>query len=126
LVHAGMMGSRLADRAHADARGSTGHGRRSGPGEAPRPRGSNIVVAAGSATPEEMVRRLRDGVSIEEFRAGSVELANGTFRLEFPRARRIRRGRLADELGPGILAGEILPTLAGVEPVVGREVQTCR
>jgi predicted Zn-dependent protease len=126
LIHAGGVGSRLTDRAHAGARGSTGHGRRSGPGESPHPRGSNVVVRAGSATPDEMVRRLANGIWIDWFQAGSVELANGTFRLEFPRARRIRRGRLADELGAGILAGEILPTLRSIEPVLGREVRVCR
>jgi hypothetical protein len=38
----------------------------------------------------------------------------------------VRRGRFADELGAGVLAGEILPALAGVEPVLGREVRACR
>ena len=48
--------------------------------------------------------------------AGSVELVERvSFRLRFPRARRVRRGRLADELGPGVLAGEILAALKGVE-----------
>jgi len=126
LIHGGGVGSRLTDRAHAGANGSSGHGRRAGPGEAPRPRGSNVIVRAGSATPEEMVRRLQNGIRIEEFHAGSVELANGTFRLEFGRARRIRRGRLADELGAGVLAGEILSALESIEPVLGREVHVCR
>jgi predicted Zn-dependent protease len=126
LVHAGGVGSRLTDRAHAGAAGSTGHGRRAGPADAPRPRGSNIVVRNGGATPEELARRLHNGIWIEEFRGGSVELSNGTFRLQFPRARRIRRGRLADELGPGILAGELLPTLKGIEPVLGRDLHVCR
>jgi predicted Zn-dependent protease len=126
LVSAGRLGSRLTDRAHADAQGSTGHGRRAGPAEVPQPRSSNIVVAAGQATPEELARRLSNGIWIEEFRSGSVELAGGTFRLHFPRARRVRRGRLADEIGAGLLAGEILPTLRGIEPVAGREVRACR
>ena len=50
----------------------------------------------------------------------------GRFRLRFPRARRVRRGRLADELGPGVLAGELLPTLGAIEPVLGREVHAYR
>ena len=57
---------------------------------------------------------------------GSVELSGGTFRLRFPRARRLRRGRFTEELGPGILAGEILPALKNVEPVLGREARPCR
>ena len=126
LIHSGRVGSRLTDRAHGGASGSTGHGRRAGASEPPRPRGSNIVVLPGSASPDELVRRLNNGIWIEELSRGSVELSNGTFRLRFPRARRVRRGRLADELGPGELAGEILPTLKNIEPVLGRESRACR
>jgi TldD protein len=126
LVASGLVGSRLTDRAHAPASGSTGHGRRSGPAEPPLPRGSNVVVSAGSADPDEMLRRLGNGIFIEEFLGGSIEIASGTFRLRFPRARRVRRGRFADELGPGVLAGELLPALGAIEPALGREVHACR
>ncbi len=126
LAAAGVIGSRLTDRAHARSSGSTGHGRRSGPSEPPLPRGANIVVAPGAADSEELLRRLSNGLWIEEFRGGSVEVASGTFRLRFPRARRVRRGRLADELSAGVLAGEILPALGAIEPVLGREVRACR
>ena len=126
LVHGGSIGGRLTDRAHAAASGSTGHGRRAGPSEPPLPRGSNLVVGAGTGTTEEILRRLSNGIWIDQFRGGSIELASGSFRLHFPRARRVRRGRLADELGPGILAGELLPALRNIEPILGREVHVCR
>ncbi|HEV8611745.1 MAG TPA: metallopeptidase TldD-related protein [Thermoanaerobaculia bacterium] len=126
LLDSGRLGGKLADRAHAGPGGSTGHGRRAGPADPPLPRGSNTVVSAGSATTEEMTRRLANGVWIDEIESGTVELSSGQFRLRYPRARRVRRGRLADEVGPGLLAGEILPTLAAVEPVIGREVRACR
>ena len=126
LVASGLVGSRLTDRAHAPASGSTGHGRRSGPAEPPLPRSSNVVVSAGSTDQEEMLRRLGNGIWIEEFLGGSVGIASGTFRLRFPRARRVRRGRFADELGAGVLAGELLPALEAIEPALGREVHACR
>jgi predicted Zn-dependent protease len=126
LVASGLLGSRLTDRAHAPAAGSTGHGRRAGPSDPPLPRGSNVVVAAGSADADEMLRRLGNGLWIEEFAGGSVEIASGSFRLRFPRARRVRRGRLADELSGGVLAGELLPALGAIEPALGREVRACR
>ena len=126
LVAAGRLGGRITDRAHGAAPGSTGHGRRSGAADAPRPRGANVVVGPGSADADEMLRRLGNGLWIETFDGGSVELASGTFRLRFPRARRVRRGRFADELGGGVLAGEVLPALAGVEPVLGRDARACR
>jgi predicted Zn-dependent protease len=125
LLYSGRVGSRLTDRAHARG-ASSGHGRRAGPAEAPMPRGANVVLPAGSATSDEIARRLNDGLWIEEFRSGSAQVADGTFRLPFARARRVRRGRFTEEIGPGILAGRALDALKGIEPVLGREARACR
>ncbi len=125
LLHSGRVGSRLSDRFHARA-SSSGHGRRAGPAEAPMPRCSNVVVPAGSANSDEIARRLNDGLWIEEFRGGSAQVAAGTFRLPFTRARRLRRGRFTEEIGPGVLAGRTLEALKGVEAVLGREARACR
>jgi predicted Zn-dependent protease len=126
LLDAGRVGGKLTDRAHADARGSSGHGRRAGPGDLPLARGSNTLVSAGAGTSEEMTRRLGNGLWIDEIDSGAVELSSGRFRLQFPRARRVRRGRLAEEIGPGLIAGEILAALSAVEPVIGRDLHVCR
>jgi predicted Zn-dependent protease len=127
LLDSGRLAGRLTDRAHRGRpQPSTGHGRRGGPSDAPLPRGSNLVVSPGHATDEEMARRLGSGLWIEELAGGSVELTSGLFRLAFPRARRVRRGRLADEIGPGILSGEILAALKGVESGLGRDVRPYR
>jgi predicted Zn-dependent protease len=72
-----------------------------------------------------MTRRLQSGLWIEEFRGGSVDLAAGSFRLHFPRARRVRRGVLSDELGPGWIAGSLVDTLRRIE-VASRRVRICR
>ena len=90
------------------------------------PRAANLLVAAGSAEPEEILRRLGNGLWIEELSGGSIELVSGAFRLRFPRARRVRRGRFADELTGGVLSGELLPALAGIESALGREVRSSR
>ncbi len=126
LLDAGRLAGRLTDRAHAPRGVSNGHGRRAGPSDLPMPRGSNIVVAPGHATEDELARRVSSGIWIADLDGGSVELASGQFRLRFPRARRVRRGRLADECGPGWLAGEILPALKSIEAAVGREVYSYR
>jgi TldD protein len=126
LLDAGRLGGKLTDRAHGGPKGSSGHGRRAGPADAPLPRGSNTVVSAGGATTDDMTRRLANGLWIDEIESGTVELSSGHFRLRYPRARRVRRGRFADEIGPGLLAGEILPTLSAVEPGIGREPRACR
>lgn len=126
LLDAGRLGGRLTDRAHRGRSSPTGHGRRSRPVDPPLPRGSNLVVAPGHATEEEMARRLQSGLWIEQLSGGSVELSSGRFRLSFPRARRVRRGRLADEIGPGTIAGDILSALKQIEGGLGRDVRACR
>jgi len=125
LLDAGRLAGRMTDRSHGPAP-SNGHSRRAGPEDAPLPRGSNVIVAPGPATSEEITRRLAAGLWIEEIDGGSVELASGRFRLRFPRARRVRRGRLADECGGGFLSGEILPVLSSIDPALGREQRPYR
>ena len=61
----------------------------------------------------EIARRLNNGIWIEDFRGGSAQVAAGTFRLPFTRARRVRRGRFTEELGAGVLAGRTLEALQG-------------
>jgi predicted Zn-dependent protease len=125
LLDAGRLSGRLTDRTHGPGP-SNGHARRAGPADAPLPRGSNIVVGSGNSTAEELTRRLASGLWIDEIDGGSVELASGRFRLRFPRARRVRRGRMADECGPGMLAGEILAVLRSIDSGIGREVRAYR
>jgi TldD protein len=126
LLDAGRLAARLTDRARRGRAPSSGHGRRAGPSDPPLPRGANVVVASGHATEEEMARRLNSGLWIEELAGGSVELVSGQFRLNFPRARRVRRGRLADEVGPGTFSGEVLAALKHIEGGLGRDVQPYR
>ncbi|MCA1580574.1 MAG: hypothetical protein LC796_04125 [Acidobacteria bacterium] len=126
LLDGGLLAGRLLGQGHAPPGGSTGHARRAAPSDSPLPRSSNVMVAAGHATADEMARRLGNGLWIGDLRGGSVELSSGRFRLRFPRARRIRRGRLADECGAGVLSGEILSTLKAIEPGLGREVRPYR
>ena len=128
LVDGGRLAGRLLDAAHGAGKpgGSNGHGRRAAPSDFPLPRSSNLVVAPGHATADEMSRRLGSGLWIGELDGGSIELASGRFRLRFPRARRVRRGRLADECGAGIIAGEILPALKAIEAGLGRDVRVHR
>jgi predicted Zn-dependent protease len=126
LLDSGRLAGRLTDRRSAGAGRSSGHARRAGPSDPPRPRGSNVIAAAGHVTADELARRLGNGLWIDEIESGSIELVSGQFRLRVPRARRIRRGALADELGPGLLAGEILSALKGIEAGLGREVRPYR
>jgi len=126
LLDGGRLAGRLTDLAHGIRSSSNGHARRAGPGDLPLPRSANVVVAPGQATSDEMARRLSSGLWIDDLDGGSIELTSGRFRLRFPRARRVRRGRLADQCGPGLLAGDILSALKSIEGGLGREVHVYR
>ena len=126
LLDAGRLAGPLTTRTAGPGDASNGHARRASASDVPLPRGSNLVVAPGQVNRDEMVRRLGTGLWIDDVAGGSVELASGTFRVRFPRARRIRRGRVADELTGGVVAGEILAALKGVETGLGREARPYR
>lgn len=127
LLSAGHLAGSLRDRFHSDPlHPPTGNGRRAGPFDHAAPRGSNIVVGAGGASEEEMMHRLSAGIRLEELDGGSVDPASGTFRLRFPAAQAVVRGRPAQALGPGHLEGEILEALAAIDPLLGSRTWPCR
>jgi predicted Zn-dependent protease len=126
LLDSGRLAGRPTDRATGERGGSNGHARRAEHWDLPLIRGSNLLVAGGQVGTAEMARRLGNGLWIEEISGGSIELASGEFRLRFPRAQRVRRGRLADEVGPGVATGDVLTALKRVEGGLGREVRPYR
>jgi len=127
LLSAGHLAGPLRDRLRADPlHPSTGNGRRPSAYDHAAPRGSNIVVGPGGASEEEMLHRLATGIRIEEFDGGSVDLASGRFRLRFPAAQAVQRGRIGQPLGPGHLEGEIVEALAAVDSLLGSRAKSCR
>ena len=127
LLSAGHLAGSLRDRRHSDSlHPSTGNGRRAGFADHAAPRGANLVVAGGSASDEEMMHRTGNGIRIERFDGGSVDPASGLFRLRFPEAQSLSRGRPAQLLGPGFLEGEILESLAALDESVGNRIAPCR
>lgn len=126
LLDAGRLAGRPTDRTTAERGGSNGHARRAEHWDPPLIRGSNLLVSGGQVGTAEMARRLGSGLWIEEISGGTIELASGEFQLRFPRAQRVRRGRLADEVGPGVAVGDVLSALKRVEGGLGREVRPYR
>jgi predicted Zn-dependent protease len=127
LLSAGHLAGSLRDQRHSDTlHPSTGNGRRAGFADHAAPRGANVVVAGGSASDEEMMHRAGNGIRIERFDGGSVDPASGLFRLRFPEAQSLSRGRPAQALGPGFLEGEILESLSSIDESVGNRVSRCR
>ncbi|HET9796206.1 MAG TPA: TldD/PmbA family protein [Thermoanaerobaculia bacterium] len=127
LLSAGHLAGPLRDRLRSDPlHPSTGNGRRPSAFDHAAPRGSNLVVGPGGASEEEMLHRLGTGIRIEEFDGGSVDPASGRFRLRFPAAQAVQRGRLGQPLGPGHLEGEVVEALAAVDPLLGARAKACR
>jgi TldD protein len=127
LLQAGHLAGLLRDRAHADSLlPPTGNGRRASPFDHPGPRGSNTVVGPGGASAEEMIHRIGNGLLISDFDGGSVDPASGAFRLSFPSARLIARGRLAQPLSAGLIEGDVLGALAAIDPILGAHAHPCR
>jgi predicted Zn-dependent protease len=127
LLSAGHVAGPLRDRIRSDSlHPSTGNGRRAGVFEQVFPRGSNVVVGAGGASEEEMLHRLGSGLVVSEFEGGSVDPASGAFRLRFPSAQLVQRGRLAQALGPGYIDGDILEALSGLDSLLGARPHPCR
>lgn len=127
LLTAGHLMGSLRDRFHSDPlHPPTGNGRRAGPFDHAAPRGSNVVVGAGGASEEEMMHRLATGIRVEELAGGSVDPASGTFRLRFPAAHAVARGRAVQAIAAGYLEGEILEALAGIDPLLGSRAHPCR
>jgi len=127
LLSAGHLAGPLRDRLRSDPlHPSTGNGRRPSAFDHAAPRGSNLVVGPGGASEEEMLHRLGTGIRVEEFDGGSVDLASGRFRLRFPAAQAVQRGRLGQPLGPGHLEGEIVEALAAVDSLLGARAKPCR
>ncbi len=127
LLNAGHLAGPLRDRLRSDPlHPSTGNGRRPSAFDHAAPRGSNLVVGPGGASEEEMLHRLATGIRIDEFDGGSVDPASGRFRLRFPAAQAVQRGRLGQPLGPGHLEGEVVEALAAVDPLLGSRAKPCR
>jgi predicted Zn-dependent protease len=127
LLNAGHLAGSLRDRQRSDRlHPPTGNGRRPGVFDHAAPRGSNIVVAPGGASDEEMLHRLGNGLRIEEFEGATVDVASGKFRLRFSAAQAVHRGRVTGGVGPGIIEGEILEAMDQIDSLLGSRARPCR
>ena len=127
LLNAGHLAGSLRDRQRSDRlHPPTGNGRRPGVFDHAAPRGSNLVVAPGGASDEEMLHRLGSGLRIEEFEGATVDVASGKFRLKFSGAQAVHRGRVTGAVGPGILEAEIVEALGQIDSLLGSRARPCR
>jgi len=95
LIRDGHCLQWLTDRAHADQLNlpRTGNGRRASYAHPPLPRMTNLYLAAGTDTPDALVRSVRDGLFVHQLGRGLVDTASRTYRVQVREGSRIERGR---------------------------------
>lgn len=121
LLSGGIVAGLLADR-RSGALDSNGHGRTPSFRRPPRPRMSNLVANAGTASLDDLLSRCGDGVFVREVTQGAADPESGRFVLLVAASDAVRRGRRGAPLAPFALGGEILSALAGIDEAWGDEV----
>lgn len=99
-----------------------GAGRRGSRHLPPGPRSSHLELLPGDVREDDLLADAEGGLYLEEAGRGALDPLSGEFRLHLPFARRIRRGALADTVGPCVLRGRVADLLTRVT-AVAREVR---
>lgn len=121
LLDRGRIGVPLGDVYHADF-GPPGRARRASWIDPPLPRITNLVVEAGQADLETMLRTVSRGIFVTSLGGGSVDPASGRFALRVTSGRWIRRGELGPPCPPVWLAGDLFNTLEMIRPEIGEDL----
>lgn len=94
-----------------------GAGRRSHRHAPPGPRSHHLEMLPGDSSEEDLLAEAEDGLYGLEVSRGRLDPRTGAFRLELPFARRIRRGSLAEPVGPCALVGSVADLLGRIVAV---------
>lgn len=106
-----IEGGRLAGYMHSRETAAkmnaapTGNGRRQGFSFPPLPRMTNTYLAAGEASPEDVIRSVAFGVYARAFAGGSVNITTGDFTFVPTEAYLIEKGRVTAPLSNVLLLG---------------------
>lgn len=99
-----------------------GAGRRGSRHLPPGPRSSHLELLPGDADEAGLLADADEGLWLSEAARGALDPLTGDFVLRLPFARRIRRGGLAEVVGPCVLRGRVADLLTRVTGV-GREAR---
>lgn len=124
LLRGGVVEQPLADAlwARTSPVFLPGAGRRGTRHLPPGPRSSHLEVLPGGTDEADLLAEADEGLFLPEASRGSLDPLSGEFVLRFPFARRIRRGALAETVGPCALRGRVADLLTRVT-AVGAEVR---
>jgi TldD protein len=117
LVREGILKGRLHSRETAAKMGerATGNARAVSYLFPPIVRMSNTFIAPGSASFEEMLADIDEGVYVKDWYGGTTALEMFTFSAG--EAYMIRRGKLAELLRPVVLTGNVFTTLQNIDAI---------
>lgn len=94
-----------------------GAGRRGSRHLPPGPRSSHLELLPGETDEADLLADADDGLFLAEASRGALDPLSGEFTLHLPFARRIRRGALAETVGPCLLRGRVADLLTRVAAV---------
>ncbi len=119
VIEDGKLAFYLYDltRARKDGRPSTGNGRRQSFRHLPIPRMTNTYIAAGDATPLEIIGDVEHGVYAVSFAGGQVEPATGNFVFGVSEGYLIEHGRVTAPLKGLTLMGNSLDVLKAIDAI---------
>jgi TldD protein len=117
LIHEGILVGRLHSRETAARMGEkpTGNARAINYLFPPIVRMTNTFIEPGSASFEEMLGEIKDGVYVRDWYGGTTSLEMFTFSAG--EAYMIRNGRLAELLRPVVLTGNVFVTLSNIDAI---------
>ncbi len=122
LLRGGRLCGLLCDRETAEACGAQpGRGRRADWRHPPVPRLSNLVVPAGTVSPEAIEADLKRGLVVTRLSGATVDPVSSRMVLRVERGFEIRNGRRRRPLAPFELTGGVTEILAGIDPAVGND-----
>jgi TldD protein len=122
LIREGILEGRLHSRETAAKMGekATGNARAINYFFPPIVRMSNTFIEAGTASFEEMLADIEEGVYVKDWYGGTTSLEMFTFSAG--EAYMIREGRLAELLRPVVLTGNVFTTLQNID-AIGNDLQ---
>jgi len=108
LIEDGILVGLMQDRQNARLMGvsPTGNGRRESFAHVPMPRMTNTIMEAGSASRDEVLAELRDGIYAVGFGGGQVDITNGKFVFSCTEAYRVKNGRIGAPVRGATLIGD--------------------
>jgi hypothetical protein len=123
LIRNGRFESFLCDREGGRGlRCDAGRGRRAAWSRPPVARLSNLVIGAGTASPEELEGGLEHGLVVTRIGGATVDPVSHRIVLRVERGWEVRHGRRRRALAPCELTGNVLETLANIDPRIGADL----